>query len=282
MSSFEEVRFNDNKIINYTTGGPAYKTSMVQTNGGKEQRNAVWSQPLAVFEFTDRLISETETHYIRDFFHAMQGMLIGFRFKDWSDYKDDGLGVIVGDGIGGGQLYKQYAMGSRSQKKKISKPVSGTVQVYINGTLTSCAIDYTTGVVSMPVTNKTVTAAVANGTTYATVTIASHGFSIGDKVSLGLAGGTWATANGYRTVTGVSTNTFTFAINASTFGTFTSGVASYYTQHGATWTGEFDLPVRFDADDVQFEFRGGVVTTYGVIDEGVFNIKALKLVELKL
>lgn len=281
--SFEETRFNDNKIIYNTVGGPAYKTSMVQTNSGKEQRNATWSQPLSIFEFNDRLITETEAKYIRDFFHAMQGMLIGFRFKDWLDYRDDGHGVVVCDGSPTGQLYKSYTVGSRTMLKKITKPVAGTIVVKLSGTVYASAVDTTTGNAPLTATTLTVTG-VAAGSATTKLTLGAHSLVAGHSVAVALNGGTWTSLNSpSRVIASVDATGIFFAVDSTGFGTFTSGTVASGLAAGAalTWTGEYDLPVRFDADDLQMEFRGATTSAYGVVDETYFNVKALKLVELK-
>jgi hypothetical protein len=53
----------------------------------------------------------------------------------------------------------------------------------------------------------------------------------------------------------IDTDRFTIAIDSSTFSKYTpSGTWSQYVQPGTDamdWTGEFDVPVRFDADQIQ-------------------------------
>ena len=73
------------------------------------------------------------------FFEARNGMLYGFRFKDWSDYKSClPLGTLAGtdqplgttDGVTASfQLAKVYASGAGSYSRAIAKPVAGTVLV---------------------------------------------------------------------------------------------------------------------------------------------------------
>ena len=101
---------------------------------------------------------------VLDFFHAMRGRLHGFRFKDWSDWKSNGMdrGVNVTNtdqsiGTGDGattdfQLSLTYTAGSQSYVRNITKPVAGSVVVAVDGVsqtyTTNWTIDTTTGIVT--------------------------------------------------------------------------------------------------------------------------------------
>jgi uncharacterized protein (TIGR02217 family) len=78
---------------------------------------------------------------------ACMGRLIGFRFKDWTDYAADQ--ESVGASTGGTQemqLRKGYNFGPIVMWRKISKPVS--VQLYADGSPIASATDMTTGLVT--------------------------------------------------------------------------------------------------------------------------------------
>ena len=77
-------------------------------------------------------------------FHACYGRAYSFRFKDWSDFSTAADGrsapantdceVGVGDGSNRSfQLQKKYVSGSTTEYRVLSKPVSGTVVVALDG-----------------------------------------------------------------------------------------------------------------------------------------------------
>jgi uncharacterized protein (TIGR02217 family) len=77
------------------------------------------------------------------FFEARQGQMYGFRWKDWADFKScaPSAATSIGDqelGTGDGsavafQLVKRYRSGAQAYARTITKPVTGTVQVGVDG-----------------------------------------------------------------------------------------------------------------------------------------------------
>jgi len=286
--AFDEIRFNDQMIIYNTSGGASYNTKIVETNGGKEQRNAVWLYPRAHYTFTDRLIMEDEKDYILGFFNARGGRERGFRFKDWADFEDKGSGVFnesgVGNSLATAQMFKRYTSGPISRYRKIVKPVLGTISVKMDGTPKAGTMDYTTGVFTFDPIVKTVTGATAIGTSTYQLTVPGHGFLDADKVYLTLTGGTWSTQNGLHTLSIIDADTISFSGNASTAGTFISGSVSWYPQaaNTLTWAGQFDVPVRFDSDEISMEMHSAEVIEYGILGQKAFNFAGISIVEVKL
>lgn len=91
---------------------------------------------------------------VQAFFRARYGKAYGFRFKDWSDYQ--ALGQTLGTGNGAQtafQLAKNYTSGAYGYSREISKPVSGTVKIYLNSVLQSSGFstDHATGIVAFTV-----------------------------------------------------------------------------------------------------------------------------------
>jgi uncharacterized protein (TIGR02217 family) len=85
------------------------------------------------------------------FFRARRGKAYGFRFKDWTDYKADGQLLGTGDDATTQfQLVKHYPSGSVIEVRTITKPVAGTVKVYLDGIeqLSGWSVDTTTGLVT--------------------------------------------------------------------------------------------------------------------------------------
>lgn len=286
--AFAEIRFNGDRIIYGTNGGPVYKTAVVQTNGGREQRSAVWDYPMSSFDFVDRLILEDEMDYINNFFHAMLGMEIGFRFKDWADFETKGSGVInegFGNGAPTGQTFKRYAAGPLTQFRKISKPIGETVlSITMDGSPVACSLDDTTGVVTFDAVTKTITGGVAEGTMTILLTIVGHGFQLDDIVNMSFTGA-WGALSGSRPILDVpDADHIRVTGNASAISGFTSGSLTWFPQarNALQWEGEFDLPARFDSDSLAREMSSAHVISNGVLGMKAFNLSGLKIVELKL
>lgn len=161
--SFEEVQFPSD--ISYgATGGPMFLTDVVSTVSGHEQRNSKWSQARAKYNVASGVKTETQWQALISFFRARRGKAVGFRFKDWSDYKAESVQIGVGDdSTTEFQLVKIYSSGSVAVSRTITKPVSGTVDIYVDSVLQSSgvSVDTTTGVVtfsSAPATDEVITA----------------------------------------------------------------------------------------------------------------------------
>ena len=155
MTNFVETpRFPDSCAY-WAQGGRGFKTTVVETYGGDEYRNAAWSQQRGEWNIADAFRSENpNSSYniasVLQFFRAVRGQLYAFRFKDFTDFQHND-----GGGTGGVfvmltsttfQMYKQYALSPLTFNQIIQKPVSGTVTV--NGG-SGPIVDYTTGIVSV-------------------------------------------------------------------------------------------------------------------------------------
>lgn len=152
---FDDVRVDDQRIIYGTTGGPAFQTDIVSLNSGYEYRNSVWPLGRGKWDLGERTMLPGDLQVLLAFFNARQGRARGFRFKDWADYTDNGVGYL-GTANGSGntsttlQMYKSYVSGPQTYLRKIVKPVSGTITVFKNGTqITPTTIDTTTGLVTL-------------------------------------------------------------------------------------------------------------------------------------
>jgi uncharacterized protein (TIGR02217 family) len=161
--SFVEAQFPAD--ISYgSSGGPEYSTDIVMTYGGHEQRNINWSQARARFNVAHGVKTKAQLDALIAFFRARKGRAIGFRFKDWTDYKASGQMLGTGNGaLTQFQLVKTYASGATEELRIITKPVNGTIKIYLNGALqsTGYTVNFTTGLVifnSAPANGAAVTA----------------------------------------------------------------------------------------------------------------------------
>jgi uncharacterized protein (TIGR02217 family) len=146
--SFVEVQFPTD--ISYgATGGPVFLTDVVATVSGHEQRNSKWSQSRAKYNVASGIKTEAQWQALIAFFRARRGMAIGFRFKDWSDYKAENQPL---KSLGGNeyQLVKQYVSGAAVYERDITKPVSGSVKLYEDSILQTSgwSIDTATGIIT--------------------------------------------------------------------------------------------------------------------------------------
>lgn len=132
--AFDNVRLPED-IERGARGGPAFRTSIVTLASGHEQRDGKWSQSkhswdigYGLLERDDGGISETYYFQIVEFFYARRGRLRGFRFKDWTDYQINDQEIATGDDSETQfQIVKRYSSGGITHERTIRKPVAGTV-----------------------------------------------------------------------------------------------------------------------------------------------------------
>lgn len=151
MATFIETpRFPD-EISAWASGGRGFKTTVVETYGGDEYRNAAWSQSRGEWDISEVLRSTNPSSayahkIIRNYFRVCKGQLYGFRFRDPEDNSDEGGGVFVQLTATTFQMYKQYAIAPLSDLQIIIKPVAGSI-VVTGGS--GASVDSTTGVVTV-------------------------------------------------------------------------------------------------------------------------------------
>lgn len=148
--AFHEVRFPDD-IAYGATGGPEFATSVVATASGYEQRNINWSAARGRWDVASGLKKQTQLDTLVAFFRARKGRAHGFRFKDWTDYKATAQALGTGNGtITTFQLIRTYSSGGNTDVRTITKPVTGTVKVYLAGVLQASgwSVNTTTGVIT--------------------------------------------------------------------------------------------------------------------------------------
>jgi uncharacterized protein (TIGR02217 family) len=263
VSFLESPRFPE--FISYgAVGGPEYKTDVVALDSGSEQRNIRWDQAKARYN-VEMPLRDDRREILLAFFRALKGRGHGFRLKDWADYKatqaNGRLGLATAaSGVPAYQLYKFYEAGALSEYRIIRKPVVGKVEIYRGGMLQAAgagagnyAIDTTTGIVTFVADASRAVSNVSIASS-AVITLASAiaGLTGGMRLYLsGINGTAGAVLNNLaHAITGVSGAQYT--IGTSTVGrTYTGGgTGATYAQPSETlaWAGEFDVPVRFDAD----------------------------------
>ena len=260
MTTFlESPRFPDN-IAFKATVGPSYQTVVNTVYSGRDSSIVAWSQARIKFDVGRRSMNATDTAALDAFFRAVKGRAYRFRIKDWTDFTDGGAGVLTAQATAGVyQLGKLYACGALSETRLIQKPVAGTIVAYRNGAAvgTSYTLDTTTGLLTFsPFASAAVTGVSVGSSTTVTLASALSGLTSGGLLYLsGLTGADAGLLNGLQSsVTGVSGAAYTLAVN-TTGKTITAGagIGAEYPQPTDTlaWTGQFDVPARFDTDEMK-------------------------------
>jgi uncharacterized protein (TIGR02217 family) len=281
MAFIETPRFPEN--ISYgAMSGPEFQTNVIVVNSGYESRNINWSTARARFDVGHKGRTKAETDALVAFFRAVKGKGHGFRFKDWTDYqvtlatgrtlKQPGLKF---------QLQKLYASGTLSELRTISKPVAGTVSVQRNGVTVSTGtgagqytLDTTTGKITFTEDLRVVITSITKANPGVVTTLVPHGFTTGMVIDLSTSIGMLELNQAIATITVLSPTTFSIGINTSGYSTFiTGGVALKTVQPGESlyWQGEFDVPCRFDSDQMQIE----------IMDKGIYSWGQIPIMEIR-
>lgn len=158
---FHEVRFPASLSFG-AVGGPERRTEVVTLANGFEERNTPWAHSKRRYDAGLGMRSLDDVELLIAFYEARQGQLYGFRWKDWADYKSGKASaaphfedqvIAIGDGVSAAfPLTKTYASGEAKYVRPVTKPVSGTVVVGIQGDQQQEAIhfdvDTATGVIT--------------------------------------------------------------------------------------------------------------------------------------
>lgn len=273
--AFNETASLPDCIALGAAGGPMFSTDVIIVRAGYESRNANWSQSRRKYDISTGIKYKWEFQAVSDLFHAVGGRLDGFRFKDWADFEattttgalagTDGTSLFgtagIGYGLGTLQLTKKYPAGSATHIREIRKPIA--VTIYRNGVAQTAgggpgnySVDLTTGIVTFIAdqTRSITSHTVGAGHVFTLASAFSPNLAIGGRIYVAGVGGTAATilnglSHAITNVAGavITTSTVTTGLTAS------SGTASYFPQptDTVTWAGTFDVPVRFDSDQLE-------------------------------
>ena len=119
---FMEERFPD--CISFSSsGGPGFKTNVVEFDSGIVSTNPEWEKLRANYSVNFEVATPAEIKLVEDFFYIAKGKAIGFRFKDWSDYQIVQQNIGLGDGVTNAfPLFKRYQSGLQYYDRVIQKP----------------------------------------------------------------------------------------------------------------------------------------------------------------
>ncbi|MDR2077628.1 MAG: DUF2460 domain-containing protein [Rickettsiales bacterium] len=149
---FYETRFPEEISIRSKTS-IEFDTNIVSCKNGREQRTPN-KQPRMVYDVFIDIRAKKEIDMLIDFFRMVKGRCIGFRYKDWLDFSAEKQVIAKADGTAKHfQLIRGYASLSngKSRLREITKPVEGTVRVFINnGEVNSFGVNYSKGEIILP------------------------------------------------------------------------------------------------------------------------------------
>lgn len=163
--AFFEQRFPE-EISLGASGGPRWSTLKVYTASGRRFTNRMWSWPLQTYQVDYPPIDADEFKLLRAHVYVCGGDADAFRFKDWTDYEDDGDGTLTLVSGSEYQMYKRYIVGPRTFSRIIQKPVAG---VSIFRTRSGSTTDITGGSTVDTTTGRVVVAGHMSGDTYSWV-----------------------------------------------------------------------------------------------------------------
>jgi uncharacterized protein (TIGR02217 family) len=158
VTPFHDVLFPLDISLN-SEGGPVRKTEIVALVSGHEQRNAQWAHSRRSWNAGYGVKSMADIEKVTAFFEARRGRLHAFRFRDPFDHQSSAYGKAVtpfDQAIGDGDaatlsfpLSKTYASGGAEYRRRIAKPVAGSVRAAVGGVETAAfTADETTGVLT--------------------------------------------------------------------------------------------------------------------------------------
>lgn len=282
----ESPRFPEDLSVGVTFG-PEFETVIAKPQGAKESRNIVRDRALCVGECAHAVRTQTQLDALLQFFRAVHGRGIPFRFKDWSDYRllaTDSLLLPVDGAPNQFQLGKSYYMAAGIEEQRVlQKIVAGTFALSDGGSPVppgagagQYAVDVTTGIITIGVsqtrTINTHTVGAAHQVVLASAL--SPNVVAGDFVSLsGVTGSAAATLNGERFEVTVQAGA-TLTLDVDTTGLTAAGGTLSLFRQGATLQAscEFDVPVRFDTDRM----------TNSVIAYGLHSWNQIPIMEVRV
>ncbi|WP_296643088.1 DUF2460 domain-containing protein [Thiobacillus sp. 65-1402] len=135
-----------------TVGGPQWRTGIIEKRTGHEQRNIDLDDPRREWSMGERGMLEADLDALLEFHTMVRGAAIGFRFLDQADHKAS-TKQLLGFGTGAlatFQLVKHYGESAYEYVRPITKPIAGTVAVYVDDVLQASGwtLDAATGIVT--------------------------------------------------------------------------------------------------------------------------------------
>jgi uncharacterized protein (TIGR02217 family) len=119
---------------------PAFSTNVVTSASGNEYRNVNWQQARLRFDAGLGVRSSADIETLLAFFRARRGAATGFRFRDPYDFSSNGMtgeptsaDQSIGAGDGTAFRFRLMKTYSGGEERRITRPVTGSVRVAVNG-----------------------------------------------------------------------------------------------------------------------------------------------------
>lgn len=130
--AYHDVRLPDD-IERGAVGGPEFNVTIASGFSGFEKRNANWSQARGSWNIAYGVQDKIGFTRLIDFWYARGGPLHSFPFKDWSDFNLNRQNIGTTDGsTTTHQIFKRYTSGAFTFDRIITKPVSGTIRLWVD------------------------------------------------------------------------------------------------------------------------------------------------------
>lgn len=130
--AFHNVRLPDD-IERGAQGGPEFNVTIATGFSGFEKRNANWEQSRSSWDISYGIQDKVGYTRLIDFWYARGGPLHSFPFKDWADFEipRQNIGTTNGSQTTF-QIFHRYTSGAFTFDRTITKPVDGTVRLWVN------------------------------------------------------------------------------------------------------------------------------------------------------
>lgn len=143
--AFHDVRL-DVDVERGARGGPQFKTTVIGVGSGSEQRNQEWVFARGTWDISYGLQNKVSYSALLDFFMARRGRFHAFRFKDWTDFEAAASQLGIGDNVNVDfQLVKLYTDAASTYTRKITRPITSTIQIFVDAALQTLTTHYTIG-----------------------------------------------------------------------------------------------------------------------------------------
>jgi uncharacterized protein (TIGR02217 family) len=143
-------------------GGPERATDVVTLASGREERNSRWAHSRRRYNAGYGVKSRADMQAVLAFFEERRGRFHSFLWRDALDFSSSGIAAVgptdqaIGEGDGTAvsfPLGKTYGASFDPYVRPITRPVTGTVRVAVDGTeaVSGWSVDASTGVVTFDV-----------------------------------------------------------------------------------------------------------------------------------
>lgn len=137
------------RIELHASGGPSFRTRVVQVESGHEFRDELWANALRTYDFRYITGDAEKQELLNEFFHAHRGQAVGFRAWDPLDHSATAdQGVFIEIDATHYQLGKLYQAGTASHIRTIAKPIA-EVTFVVGSPPGTYTLDYDTGIVTV-------------------------------------------------------------------------------------------------------------------------------------